>query len=82
MTHIFHSPDSDRPLHRLVDLLRQRVYGLACGYEDLNDHDILRNAIAFETAVEKITCWAAGQCGAGSSNQRIGHGCGGFMKTC
>jgi hypothetical protein len=34
-------------------LLRQRVYGLACGYEDLNDHDTLRNDIAFQTAVEK-----------------------------
>jgi hypothetical protein len=29
------------------------VYGLACGYEDLNDHDTLRNDIAFQTAVEK-----------------------------
>jgi hypothetical protein len=34
-------------------LLRQRVYGLACGYEDLNDHDTLRNDIALQTAVEK-----------------------------
>ena len=37
----------------MVDLLRQRVYGLACGYEDLNDHDTLRNDIALQTAVEK-----------------------------
>lgn len=27
--------------HPLEDLLRQRVYGLALGYEDLNDHDRL-----------------------------------------
>lgn len=39
--------------HQAVDLLRQRVYGLACGYEDLNDHDTLRNDIAFQTAVER-----------------------------
>jgi Transposase DDE domain group 1 len=25
--------------HRQVDLLRPRIYGLALGYEDLNDHD-------------------------------------------
>ena len=29
--------------HRVRDLLAQRVYGLALGYEDLNDHDALRS---------------------------------------
>lgn len=28
--------------HSTLELLRQRVYGLALGYEDLNDHDTLR----------------------------------------
>jgi hypothetical protein len=28
--------------HPVIDLLRQRIYGLALGYEDLNDHDQLR----------------------------------------
>jgi hypothetical protein len=28
--------------HPLVDLLRQRVFGICLGYEDLNDHDQLR----------------------------------------
>lgn len=28
--------------HRVEELVRQRVYGLALGYEDLNDHDELR----------------------------------------
>ncbi len=45
--------DPDRVQHPVVDLLRQRVYSLACGYEDLNDHDTLRNDIAFQTALEK-----------------------------
>jgi hypothetical protein len=46
--------DPDRVHHQIVNLLRQRVYGLACGYEDLNDHDTLRTDIAFlQTAVEK-----------------------------
>ncbi len=29
--------------HPVLDLLRQRIYGLALGYEDLNDHDQLRS---------------------------------------
>ena len=28
--------------HTVTDLVAQRVYGLALGYEDLNDHDDLR----------------------------------------
>jgi Transposase DDE domain group 1 len=28
--------------HTMEQMLRQRVYGLALGYEDLNDHDLLR----------------------------------------
>ncbi len=33
---------ADRIEHPLADLVGQRVYGLALGYEDLNDHDQLR----------------------------------------
>ncbi len=47
------SRDPDKIKHTLTDLLRQRVYGLGCGYEDLNDHDTLRHDIALQTAVEK-----------------------------
>jgi hypothetical protein len=39
--------------HALVDLLRQRIYGLALGYEDGNDHERLRQDIALQTAVER-----------------------------
>jgi hypothetical protein len=35
--------DRDSIEHSTLDLLRQRVYGLALGYEDLNDHDTLRS---------------------------------------
>jgi hypothetical protein len=34
--------DAEQIEHPLVDLLRQRIYGLCCGYEDLNDHDSLQ----------------------------------------
>ena len=33
----------DRIEHSVYDLISQRVYGLALGYEDLNDHDELRS---------------------------------------
>jgi hypothetical protein len=35
--------DPDRIEHTLAELLAQRVYALALGYEDLNDHDELRH---------------------------------------
>ena len=37
--------------HSMLDLLRQRVYAIALGYEDLNDHDTLRQDTALQTAV-------------------------------
>ena len=37
--------------HAVRDMLRQRVYGLALGWEDLNDHSALRCDVAMQTAV-------------------------------
>ena len=34
--------DPDLVEHTLLDLLKQRIFGLCLGYEDLNDHDRLR----------------------------------------
>lgn len=39
--------------HIILAMLFQRVYGLALGYEDLNDHDTLRNDTAIQTSVGK-----------------------------
>ena len=44
--------DAQRCLHRTETLVRQRVFGLALGYEDLNDHHALRHDIALQTAVD------------------------------
>lgn len=41
--------------HAQEELLRQRIFGLAQGYEDLNDHDTLRHDVAWQTAVERET---------------------------
>ena len=54
-------PDPRHPVfitHRQVDLLRQRVYGIAQGYEDLNDHQTLRHDLAWQTALERDTTLA------------------------
>lgn len=39
--------------HSVEELLAQRIYALALGYEDLNDHDELRNDPLFATVVGK-----------------------------
>ncbi len=38
--------------HDALAIVRQRIYGLALGYEDLNDHDELRRDLALQTAVD------------------------------
>src|SRR5258708_927043 len=45
--------DPDKIEHSLESLLRQRIYGLALGYEDLNDHDFLRKDLLWQTASER-----------------------------
>ena len=39
--------------HKLKELLAQRIYGIALGYEDLNDHDLLRCDPLLATLVGK-----------------------------
>ena len=46
--------DGRRIRHDLVSLLRQRVYALGLGYEDLNDHGGLRLDPAIQTALERL----------------------------
>lgn len=46
--------DPERIRHPLRDLIAQRLYGLCCGYEDLNDHDRLRFDPLMQTAVGKV----------------------------
>ncbi len=45
--------------HTQEELLKQRIFGLAQGYEDLNDHDTLRHDLALQTAVERDTALAS-----------------------
>lgn len=47
-----HDPrNPDFIVHELRDLVAQQLYGLCCGYEDLNDHAALRQDPLMQTAV-------------------------------
>ena len=46
--------DPNRVEHSVLELVAQRVYALALGYEDLNDHDDLRVDPLLATLVEKV----------------------------
>jgi hypothetical protein len=45
--------DPNRIEHSVKELVSQRVYGLALGYEDLNDHDELRRDPLLAALIEK-----------------------------
>jgi len=51
---VLHDPrERDQVTHSQVSLLKQRVYGLCLGYEDLNDHQSLRTDPAIQTALDR-----------------------------
>lgn len=45
--------------HSVRDLLRQRIYALALGYEDLNDHTRLRHDAALQSATGTLDAMAS-----------------------
>lgn len=51
--------DPSRITHSLRDLLSQRIYGLCCGYEDLNDHDALRDDLLMQSVVGRVDALAS-----------------------
>lgn len=51
--------DPEKIKHSLADMLRQRVFGLVQGYEDLNDHAALRNDVLMQSACERDTALAS-----------------------
>lgn len=43
--------DPKKTTYPLLQLIRQRIYAIGLGYEDVNDHDFLRYDAGFQTAV-------------------------------
>jgi hypothetical protein len=52
--------DPARVVHRLEDILRARVFAIACGYEDADDLDALRDDPGFRVALGKLPGSGAG----------------------
>jgi hypothetical protein len=46
--------DPDRVTHAMADILRARIFAIACGYEDANDLDRLRSDPAFKLACGRL----------------------------
>jgi hypothetical protein len=61
--------------HSIRDLLRQRVYALAQGYEDLNDHITMRKDTALQTAVGRDSDLASNSTLCRFENQATPHTC-------
>lgn len=51
--------DPERIEHGLREMLAQRIYGLCCGYEDLNDQQTLRADLLMQTAVGRTQALAS-----------------------
>src|ERR1700730_7747347 len=46
--------DASRVIHLLPDILRARIFAIACGYEDADDLDRLRSDPAFKLACSRL----------------------------
>ena len=45
--------------HSVLSMLRQRVFGLCLGYEDLNERATLRHDLALQTGVDQVKTLAS-----------------------
>src|SRR5579863_10612708 len=54
--------DPDRVTHLLPDILRARIFAIACGYEDADDLDRLRTDPAFKLACGRLPDTGADLC--------------------
>jgi hypothetical protein len=60
LSKIFNDPrDQTLIRHSIQDMLKQRIYSLCLGYEDLNDQNNLRNDPAIQTAIDKLESLAS-----------------------
>ena len=54
--------DPTRITHTLADMIRARVFAIACGYEDADDLDFLRTDPAFKLACGRLPASGADLC--------------------
>ena len=69
------SRNQDLVGHSVLGMISQRIYGLALGYEDLNDHEQLRKDPVFASAPCEITPAVPGTLWLNISAGRLLHPC-------
>jgi hypothetical protein len=62
--------DPERIEHSVEELIKQRVYAIALGYEDLNDHDSLRHDVVMGVLCEKSDPSGSLECGSETAAKR------------
>ena len=50
---VFDNRQQGKVKHKIIEMIRQRVYGIISGNEDLNDHNSLRNDELLQTVTGK-----------------------------
>lgn len=68
-------PDNRTPnkiKHSFLTMIKQRVFGIALGYEDLNDHITLKEDIAFQTGIDQDNALASSSTLCRFENQATG----------
>lgn len=61
LTHVFADPRRRASVtHGIGDLLRQRLYALCCGWQDVTDHNTLRHDLVLQSAVGRDAALASG----------------------
>src|SRR5450755_4134802 len=65
--------DPTRIVHSIADMIRARIFAIACGYEDGNDLDHLRRDPAFKLACGRLPDTESQQC---SRRSRLGRSSG------
>ena len=67
--------------HRIIEMIRQRVYGILCGNEDLNDHNSLRNDELLQTVTGKDKELATSSTLSRFENAAVRESCVGISKV-
>ena len=59
LSHCFHDyRDQSRVTHSVLSMLTQRIIAICCGYEDINDHEELRNDPVLQLCCERLNALA------------------------
>jgi hypothetical protein len=67
--------------HRIIEMIRQRVYGIISGNEDLNDHNLLKNDDLFQSLIGKDNALAGSSTLSRFENSAVRQSCVSMSKV-